>query len=194
MMRARGIKPEWEVFSPTHLIQDVATLIEEGLDEDPPFVNIVLNVHRGFQGAMPYSPRVLQSMVDLLPKGAVFCVSGIGPAQLPAAMNALLLGGMSASGSRTICTTARASSRPTSSSPSGSSAWCGRWGSSRRRRPRRVRCSAFPSGEPRCGRASRPARHEPRGDAAQVCGRGIPIRQAQEFAAGSRRRAFDRGR
>ena len=93
MMRARGIKPEWEVFSPTHLVQDVATLLEEGLDEDPPFVNIVLNVHRGFQGAMPYSPRVLQSMVDLLPKGAVFCVSGIGPAQLPAAMNALLLGG-----------------------------------------------------------------------------------------------------
>jgi uncharacterized protein (DUF849 family) len=92
-MRARGIKPEWEVFSPTHLMQDVTTLIEEGLDEDPPFVNIVLGVHRGFQGAMPYSPRVLQSMVDLLPKGAVFCVSGIGPAQLPAAMNALLLGG-----------------------------------------------------------------------------------------------------
>jgi 3-keto-5-aminohexanoate cleavage enzyme len=93
MMRARGIKPEWEVFSPTHLMQDVTALIEEGLDEDPPFVNIVLGTHRGFQGAMPYSPRVLQSMVDLLPKGAVFCVSGIGPAQLPAAMNALLLGG-----------------------------------------------------------------------------------------------------
>ena len=92
-MRERGIKPEWEVFSPTHILQDVTTLIEEGLDEPPYFVNLVLGVHRGFQNAMPYSPRVLQGMVDLLPKDSIFCVSGIGPAQLPAAMNSLLLGG-----------------------------------------------------------------------------------------------------
>jgi 3-keto-5-aminohexanoate cleavage enzyme len=91
-MRVRGIKPEWEVFSPTHIVQDVTTLIEAGLDEKP-FVNIVLAVHRAFQNAMPYSPRILQQMVDVLPQGAVFCVSGIGPAQLPSAMNSLLLGG-----------------------------------------------------------------------------------------------------
>ena len=35
-MKARGIKPEWEVFSPTHIIQDATTLIEEGLDDGPP--------------------------------------------------------------------------------------------------------------------------------------------------------------
>ena len=92
-MRERGIKPEWEVFSPTHIVQDVTTLIEEGLDEPPYFINIVLGVHKGFQNAMPYSPRVLQTMVDLLPKDSIFCVSGIGPAQLPATMNAILLGG-----------------------------------------------------------------------------------------------------
>jgi 3-keto-5-aminohexanoate cleavage enzyme len=92
-MRARGIKPEWEVFSPTHIVQDVTTLIEAGLDEPPYFVNIVLGVHKGFQNAMPYSPRILQEMVDLLPDGSVFCVSGIGPAQLPSAVNSLLLGG-----------------------------------------------------------------------------------------------------
>lgn len=92
-MKERGIKPEWEVFSPTHILQDVATLIEEGLDEPPHFINIVLNVHRGFQNAMPYSPRILQTMVDLLPKGSIFCVSGIGPAQLQANLNSLLLGG-----------------------------------------------------------------------------------------------------
>lgn len=92
-MRARGIKPEWEVFSPTHLVQDVTTLIEAGFDEPPYFVNIVLGVHRGFQNAMPYSPKVLQMMVDLLPEHSMFCVSGIGPAQLPSAMNSLLLGG-----------------------------------------------------------------------------------------------------
>lgn len=92
-MRARGIKPEWEVFSPTHLVQDVTTLIDAGLDEPPYFINIVLGVHRGFQNAMPYSPKVLQMMVDLLPEQSIFCVSGIGPAQLPSAVNSLLLGG-----------------------------------------------------------------------------------------------------
>jgi 3-keto-5-aminohexanoate cleavage enzyme len=92
-MKERGIKPEWEVFSPTHILQDVTTLIESGVDEPPYFINIVLNVHRGFQGAMPYSPRILQMMVDMLPKDSLFCVSGIGPAQLPANLNALILGG-----------------------------------------------------------------------------------------------------
>ena len=92
-MRARGIKPEWEVFSPTHIVQDVAALTSAGLDDEPFYVNIVLGVHRSFQNAMPYSPRILQSMVDLLPQGSIFGVSGIGPAQLPCAMNSLLLGG-----------------------------------------------------------------------------------------------------
>jgi uncharacterized protein (DUF849 family) len=32
-------------------------------------------------------------MVDLLPKHGIFCVSGIGPAQLEANISALLLGG-----------------------------------------------------------------------------------------------------
>ena len=92
-MRARGIKPEWEVFSPTHIVQDVTTLTEAGLDEPPYFINLVLGVHRGFQNAMPYSPRVMQMMVDMLPKDSIFCVSGIGPTPLPCAVNALLLGG-----------------------------------------------------------------------------------------------------
>jgi 3-keto-5-aminohexanoate cleavage enzyme len=92
-MKKRGIKPEWEVFSPTHIVQDVTQLIEKGVDEAPYFINLVLGAHRGFQNAMPYSPRVLQLMVDMLPKDSIFCVSGIGPAQLPAAMNTLLLGG-----------------------------------------------------------------------------------------------------
>ena len=92
-MKQRGIKPEWEVFSPTHILQDVSTLLAEGHDESPPFINLVMNVHRNFQNAMPYTPRYLQMMVDMLPKGSQFCVSGIGPAQLDANINALLLGG-----------------------------------------------------------------------------------------------------
>ncbi|MBU0749248.1 MAG: 3-keto-5-aminohexanoate cleavage protein [Gammaproteobacteria bacterium] len=92
-MKARGIKPEWEVFSPTHILQDTATLIEEGHDDGPHFINLVMNVHRSFQNAMPYSPRYLQMMVDTLPKNSLFCVSGIGPSQLEANVAALLLGG-----------------------------------------------------------------------------------------------------
>jgi uncharacterized protein (DUF849 family) len=97
-MKEKGIKPEWEVFSPTHILQDVKTLIESGLDEPPYFVNLVLGAHRGFQNAMPYSPRILQNMVDLLPKDCIFCVSGIGPAQLPSGVNSLLLGGHARTG------------------------------------------------------------------------------------------------
>jgi 3-keto-5-aminohexanoate cleavage enzyme len=93
LMKERGIKPEWEVFSPTHIVQDVTLLTQGGLDTEPFFVNIVLGTDRAFQNAMPYTPRVLQTMVDLLPPGAIFGVTGIGPAQLPCIANALLLGG-----------------------------------------------------------------------------------------------------
>lgn len=92
-MQDKGIKPEWEVFSPTHLLQDVNRLLAAGLDEPPYFINFVLGADRGFQGAMPYSPKILQDMVDLMPEGANFNVSAIGPAQLNAALQSLLLGG-----------------------------------------------------------------------------------------------------
>jgi 3-keto-5-aminohexanoate cleavage enzyme len=92
-MKAKGIKPEWEVFSPTHLLQDVMTLLKAGFDEPPYFINFVLGADRGFQGAMPYSPKILQSMVDLMPEDAIFNVSAIGISQLNAALQSLLLGG-----------------------------------------------------------------------------------------------------
>jgi uncharacterized protein (DUF849 family) len=97
-MKDRGIKPEWEVFSPTHIVQDVSTLIAEGFDNDPPFVNMVLNVHRNFQGSMPYSSKTFQFMIDLLPKNAIFGVSGIGPSQLSASIQSILLGGHARTG------------------------------------------------------------------------------------------------
>lgn len=92
-MKAKGIKPEWEVFSPTHLLQDVTACLNAGLDEPPYFINFVLGADRGFQGAMPYSPRIMQQMVDLMPGDAIFNVSAIGIAQLNAALQSLLLGG-----------------------------------------------------------------------------------------------------
>jgi uncharacterized protein (DUF849 family) len=92
MMKARGIKPEWEVFSLEDIVQDVSRAIAEGLDEPPYFINIVLGVN-AFQGALPYTPKILQMMVEHLPKDVVFNVSAIGQAQLPATTQSLLLGG-----------------------------------------------------------------------------------------------------
>lgn len=91
--QARGIKPEWEVFALPHILQDVTQLIEEGLDSPPYFINIVLGGHKGFQGALPYTPKILQMLVEHLPKDSIFTVSGIGPAQLPATTQGILLGG-----------------------------------------------------------------------------------------------------
>jgi uncharacterized protein (DUF849 family) len=89
----KGAKPEWEVFSPEHILQDVTRLIQKGYDKPPYYVNFVLGGDKGFQGAMPYSPEVLQFMVRCLPPQSIWCVSGIGPAQLPATTQAILLGG-----------------------------------------------------------------------------------------------------
>ncbi len=93
LFRAKGIKPEWEVYSLDHMIQDTIRLIDAGYDDAPHVINIVLNAHRGFQGALPYTPKILQLMVEHLPPQSIFFVSAIGPAQLPATTHAILLGG-----------------------------------------------------------------------------------------------------
>ncbi len=93
LFQEKGIKPEWEVFSPEHIIQDVNRLIAKGYDRPPYFINMVLGAERGFQGAMPYSQDILDGMIALLPPQSVFCVSAIGPAQLPATTQALMRGG-----------------------------------------------------------------------------------------------------
>jgi uncharacterized protein (DUF849 family) len=92
-MSERGIKPEWEVFAPNHILQDVTRLIQKGYDKPPYYINIVLGADKGFQGAMPYSHEVLNAMIAALPPQSIFCVSAIGPAQLPATTQAMLLGG-----------------------------------------------------------------------------------------------------
>jgi uncharacterized protein (DUF849 family) len=89
----RGIKPEWEVFAPNHILQDVTRLIQKGYDKPPYYINMVLGADRGFQGAMPYSHEVLNVMIAALPPQSIFCVSAIGPAQLAATTQAMLLGG-----------------------------------------------------------------------------------------------------
>lgn len=92
-MNKRGIKPEWEVFDLGHILSDFTTLAAEGLDTAPYWCNIVLGGERVFQGGLPYTPKILQLLVEHLPAGTVWGVSGIGPTQLPATTHSLLLGG-----------------------------------------------------------------------------------------------------
>lgn len=91
-MKARGIKPEWEIMSLSDL-NWVNELIAMGYDEPPHYINIVLGTNKLMSGATPYTPRNLQRFVEDLPPGALFCVSAVGPAQLPAAVHSLILGG-----------------------------------------------------------------------------------------------------
>jgi uncharacterized protein (DUF849 family) len=88
-----GAKPEWEVFSPEHIAQDVTRLIQKGYDKPPYYINMVLGGEKGFQGAAPYTQETLIAMIKLLPPNSIWCISGIGPAQLPATTQAILLGG-----------------------------------------------------------------------------------------------------
>jgi 3-keto-5-aminohexanoate cleavage enzyme len=88
----RGIKPEWECFSLAHM-RDPVELIGQGFDKPPYYFNFVLGATKGFQGSLPYTPKILQMLVEHLPNDAMFCVSGIGVAQLPATTHAVLLGG-----------------------------------------------------------------------------------------------------
>jgi uncharacterized protein (DUF849 family) len=71
----------------------VTRLIQKGYDKPPYYINMVLGADKGFQGAMPYSDDILKAMIAALPPEAIFCVSAIGPAQLPATTQAMLWGG-----------------------------------------------------------------------------------------------------
>ena len=91
-MKERGIKPEWEIMSLSDL-NWVNELIAMGFDEPPYYINIVLGTHKLMSGATAYTPKNLQRFVEDLPENSLFCVSGIGPAQLPASVHSLILGG-----------------------------------------------------------------------------------------------------
>ena len=91
-MKDRGIKPEWELMSLSDLAW-VNELIALGYDEPPHYINIVLGTHKLMSGATPYTPKNLQRFVEDLPANSLFCVSAIGPAQLPASVHSLILGG-----------------------------------------------------------------------------------------------------
>ena len=91
-MLDKGMKPEMEVYGHSMMV-DVENLIRKNLIKEPYYINLVLGMTH--QGALPGEPKHLLSLIDYLPEGSIFNVSGIGPAELPLSTLAILLGGHS---------------------------------------------------------------------------------------------------
>ena len=87
-IRALGIKPELECFELGHL-WFVNRLVEEGLIDDPPFVQVCLGIPWG----APASPRTMQTFADQMPPNAVWSGFAISRLELPYVAQAMLLGG-----------------------------------------------------------------------------------------------------
>jgi uncharacterized protein (DUF849 family) len=73
-----GVRPELEVFDTGQLVL-VHELIEEGLIDDPPLIQLCLGIPYG----APADLATLLAMVARLPRGAVYSMFAIGRLQLP---------------------------------------------------------------------------------------------------------------
>ncbi len=83
-----GIKPEMEIFD-VSMIANALDLVKRNLVRPPLHFNFVL----GLKGAIPATLENLVHLKRCLPADATWCVSGIGPAQLPMNVHALAAGG-----------------------------------------------------------------------------------------------------
>ncbi|MCF6524687.1 3-keto-5-aminohexanoate cleavage protein [Streptomyces sp. JJ36] len=83
-----GVRPELEVFD-TGQLWFAKQLHAEGLLDEPALFQLCMGIPWG----APAEPRVLASMVDLLPAGAQWASFALGRMQLPWVAQAVLLGG-----------------------------------------------------------------------------------------------------
>ncbi len=87
-VQAWGVRPELEVFDTGHLVL-VKELIEEGIIDDPPMIQLCMGIPYG----APDDLGTLLSLVNRLPQGAVFSTFSIGRMQLAYVAMAVLVGG-----------------------------------------------------------------------------------------------------
>lgn len=83
----RGIALECECYDMSH-IYNVLELVRRGVLTTPVHFSLVL----GVTGAMPFTPRLLSAMVDLLPEGSSWQVITISKMQLPSTVMAMCQG------------------------------------------------------------------------------------------------------
>jgi len=87
-MKKYKIKPEMEIFD-VSMIANALDLVEKGLAEPPLHFDFVM----GLKGAIPATIENLVHMKHAIPAGATWSVAGIGRAQLPMNVHAMLMGG-----------------------------------------------------------------------------------------------------
>ena len=87
-MQRLGIKPEMEIFD-VSMVSNALNLVKKNLVSPPLHFDFVL----GLKGALPASIENLVHLKNTIPQEATWTVAGIGPAQLPMAIHALLIGG-----------------------------------------------------------------------------------------------------
>lgn len=92
-MYENNIKPEIEAFD-LGMIDNAKYLLKKGVLKAPLHFNLVMNVRGSVRG----TPRNLLHMVESLPEGSTFTVSGIGQSQLPMLTMSILLGGHTRTG------------------------------------------------------------------------------------------------
>ncbi len=88
-MRDNNLKPEVEVFDVSMIAQAVHLQKKGIIPEGPIQFNFVLNV----PGSLPATPKNLMFLVDSLPEGATWTVSGIGKSQIQMITMAIAMGG-----------------------------------------------------------------------------------------------------
>ncbi len=89
-MMTLSIKPEMEVYGQP-MMREVHNLVEKGLVSYPLWINFVLGM--GNQATLEATPKDLLSVIDYLPKDALFNVSAMSKAQFRMAALSILLGG-----------------------------------------------------------------------------------------------------
>jgi 3-keto-5-aminohexanoate cleavage enzyme len=87
-MQAHGVKPELEIFD-SGMLATAKRWLAKGLLPSPAHMDLVMGVPGGMAG----TAQALMYMLGELPPDATWTVAGIGPAQLPMATLAILLGG-----------------------------------------------------------------------------------------------------
>lgn len=86
--RARGVRPELEVFELGH-IELARQLVQEGLIGMPALFQLCLGIRYG----APATSEAMQAMRDALPHGVHWSAFGVGRMQMPMVAQAVLLGG-----------------------------------------------------------------------------------------------------
>lgn len=92
-MLERGIKPELEIYNYVSM-HHLEGMIGNNLLRKPYWIDFVFGMHRICMSFMPYSPRYLMWLVEMLPPESLFSVAGVGVyEELSATTLSILLGG-----------------------------------------------------------------------------------------------------